>query len=201
MSILRRVAEAAKAARRKGLVDTSPSIFRYEARFETSLEELERYYREDPIAHAAIDTYVELIVGVGYYTVADDTRAKEVVDRFAERIDMDNLLRESVRSMLIYGDAFIEKIYQGRCLTDLKLLPSKTMRVKRNEYGEVEAYIQEAKGRRIEFKPEEIIHLKYNPVGTSAYGLSLLHPVLDLLKAKRKAIDDMAKILSRYAAP
>lgn len=199
MNLLGKLREAVS---RKGLVDILPSIFRWEARPEASLEELERFYREDPVAHAAVDTYVELIVGVGYYTVAEDRRAKEIVDGFSEKVDMDGLLREAVRSMLIYGDAFIEKILDdsGR-LVDLKLLPSKTMRVKRNEYGEIEGYIQEAKGRRVEFKPGEIIHLKYNPVGSSAYGLSLLYPVVDLLRAKKKAVDDMARILSRYAAP
>jgi hypothetical protein len=200
MSRIRRLVEGL-AGKPRGLADILPSIFRGEARLEASLEDLERFYREDPVAHSAVDMYVELIVGSGYYTVAEDQKAKDVVDGFAERVDMDSLLRESVRSMLIYGDAFVEKVWSGSRLIDLRLLPSRTVKIKRNEYGGVEAYIQTARGRTVEFKPDEIMHLRYNPVGTSAYGLSLLYPVVGLLKAKREAVENMGMILARYAAP
>lgn len=145
--------------------------------------------------------YVELTVGVGYYTTAENPEAKNIVDRFSAQIDMDSLLREAVRSMLIYGDAYIEKITRKGRLSGLTLLPSKTITVKRDRHGRVEAYIQRASGLEIEFKPGEILHLQYNPVGTSAYGSSLLQPVLHLLKIKRQAVEDMGKILARYAAP
>ncbi|MCD6443650.1 phage portal protein [Candidatus Bathyarchaeota archaeon] len=204
MSLIGRLWEKLReTAAPKGIVQTALSIFRYEARKGASLEELEKYYLTDPVAHAAVDLYVELTVGGGYYTTAEDQRAKELVDGFAETVNMDELLREAVRNMLIYGDAYVEKVYRkpdGR-LVGLNLLPSKTVRVERDRHGRVLRFVQRDGATSVSFKPEEILHLKHNPVGNSAYGTSMLTPVLGFLKAKRKAVENMEKILSRYAAP
>lgn len=204
MSMIGRLWERLReAAAPKGLVQTALSVFRYEARKGVSLEELERLYLTDPVAHASVDLYVELTVGGGYYTTAEDPRAKRLVDVFAERVNMDGLLREAVRSMLIYGDAYVEKVYgkPGGWLLGLNLLPSKTVRVERDRHGRVLRFVQRNGAATVSFRPEEILHLKHNPVGNSAYGTSMLTPVVAFLKAKRKAVENMEKILSRYAAP
>jgi len=165
------------------------------------LEEFEKYYQEDPVAKVAVDFLTELIAGVGYYTTAEDERAKQIVDEFAEQVNLDELLVEAVRSMLIYGDAYIEKVWKGRRLVDLQIVPSRTMRVKRDRHGRITGYVQQVAATKIDFKPEEILQLSYCRLSGEPYGVSLLKPVLAMLKTKESVVQAMDKILNRYAAP
>jgi len=168
---------------------------------EDDLQDYEKYYRQDPVAKAAVDFLTELIAGVGYYTTAEDERAKQVVDRFAEQVNLDEILVQAVRSMLIYGDAYIEKVFKGKRLVGLQLVPSSTMRVKRDRKGRIVGYVQQVQATKIDFKPEEILQLSYCRLPGEAYGISMLKPVLSMLKTKESVVKAMDKILNRYAAP
>jgi len=186
----------------KALVSATASLFRLSGEpHKRDLSKFEAFYREDPVVRAAVDFLTEMIAGVGYYTTCDDERAKEIVDGFAEKVNLDGILINAVRSMLIYGDAYIEKVFDGKRIENLVLIPSKTMKVQRDEHGRVTGYIQSVSGRKVKFSAEEITHLSYCRLPGEAYGVSLLEPCLSMLEQKKSCITDMGKILDRYAAP
>jgi hypothetical protein len=186
----------------KGIVSTTASFWKTLGEPKAvDLEELEHFYKSDAEVRASIDTLAEMVAGVGYYTTAESSRAKSIVDKFAEDVNLDALLVDVVRNMLLYGDAYLEKVMNKNILTNLLLLPSKTVRVIRDEHGIVQKYVQSVLGKSVEFKPEEVIQFSYYRIGGSAYGVSLLEPILPALRQKEKSIETMGKILDRYASP
>ncbi|MEM2293175.1 MAG: phage portal protein, partial [Nitrososphaerota archaeon] len=201
MSFIRRLFENFRVKEQKGIV-VAPSIWKYTGEPRSvSLEEFEHFYKSDAEVRSAIDTLAEMVAGVGYYTTAESSRAKNLVDEFAEKVNLDALLVDVVRNMLLFGDAYVERIFNKKQLVDLLLLPSKTVKVVRDEHGKIEKYIQSTVGHRVEFKPEEIIQFSYLKIGNSAYGVSLLEPILPALRQKEKSIEAMGRILERYASP
>ena len=200
MSFLRRMFE--RLREQKGIVSTTASFWKTLGEPKTvDLEEFEHFYKSDAEVRASIDTLAEMVAGVGYYTTAESPRAKAVVDKFAEDVNLDTLLVDVVRNMLLYGDAYLEKVMNGSTISSLLLLPPKTIRVVRDEHGVVQKYVQSVLGKTVEFKPDEIIQFSYYRIGCSAYGVSLLEPILPALRQKEKSIEAMGKILDRYASP
>jgi len=168
---------------------------------EPNLTDFEDYYKSDPIVRQAIDMLAEMVAGNGYYTTCEDEKSKEIVDNFAEQVGMDQLLLNIVRNMLVYGDAYVEKIFKGRKIIGLQLLPPTTMKVVRTEHGKLLGYKQSSYGKKISFKPNQIVHFKHSPLGSSAYGISIIKPVFSYLEIKKKWNEDMKKILERHARP
>lgn len=200
MSLFKKIFE--KLREQKGIAASTLSLWKTTGEPRTvSLEEFEHFYRSDAEVRAAIDTLAEMVAGVGYYTTAESQRSKNAVDRFSEQVNLDELLVSVVRNMLLYGDAYVEKFMDRREPVGLLMLPSKTVKVARSEHGNVEKYVQDAIGRRVEFKPDEVVQFSYYRIGGSAYGVSLLEPILPALRQKEKSVEAMGKILDRYASP
>jgi len=186
----------------KGVFVTAPSVWSpYGEPPEWDYETYEYYYRNDASVRAGINILAEMVVGGGYYIVCEDEELHRKVTDFLDRNHFETLMLETVKNMFIYGNAFLEKVFENGELVKLKLLPTKYMRVKRDKYGRVEKYVEHIGTEKVEFEPNEVIHLKYDAFGTSAYGLSVIHPLVELLKIKHEVLKDMSLILKRYASP
>jgi hypothetical protein len=158
------------------------------------------FYRQSAVVHASINALTDMIVGVGFYTDADDQAAKEAVDAYAEQVNLDGVLRVACMNMLIYGFSPVERYWQNGLL-QLKPLPPRTVYVRMNERGEVEAYRQRTLGRIIDFTVDEIIWFAHNELPGNPYGISIIEPVATLLEYKRQILEDICRIVHRYASP
>ncbi|RLE91336.1 MAG: hypothetical protein DRN04_13085 [Thermoprotei archaeon] len=185
----------------KAVISPAAPFYRFGEPHPYSFEDYEEFYKTDPVVRSSINILAEMIVGGGYHLVSEDEKAEEKVSTFLDKVHFETLILEAVKDMFVYGNAFIEKVWENNELVKLKLLPPKTMRVLRDKYGKVIGYVQVVNGETVNFEPHEIMHLKYDPIGNSAYGLSLIHPVVELLRIKKQVIEDIALILHRYAAP
>jgi hypothetical protein len=148
-----------------------------------------------------------MVAGVGYYTTVDDpedmeqARAKEIVDNFAAKVNMDELLLEVAKDLLITGNCFVEKIFQRKRLTALKRLPVTEMRVVRDRFGNVEKYVQRPTTQQITFTPNEIVHFKWNDVKLTGYGIGIVEPVKDYLEFDVKNTQNMVEVIYKTAYP
>ena len=103
-------------------------------------------YLKDPACRAFVDFLADQAVGMGFYTSVDSKyayaeKAKEVVDEFCEQVNLDGLLQIGAREIIATGNSFWEKIEPDR-LEDLRILPLTSIeRIKRDEHGNVEAYV------------------------------------------------------------
>ena len=186
-----------------------------------------KMYEENPLAREAIDMTVADAIGGGYFTdVKEDKYAKKLVDKFAEKVDLDSILFLSTRDMLVTGDGINEKIYDkeieiervvewngkeykqiviapapGAKLVNLKWVPSYTFKVARTPVGEVLWWEQKVGFKSKYFHPDKIMDYKWNPTGLSAYGTSELKCVYSLLKDLDQIRKNFVAITKRYASP
>lgn len=185
-----------------------------------AFSDLIEYYEKDSAVCDAIDFMAEACVGVGYYTTADTLRAKNIVDDFAEDVNLDGLLLTGAKEVIAYGNSFWEKI-EPNYLENLKILPLsafKTNFVVRDNFGNITGYVQTVGGQTNPFDPHELIHWKWNVVDCRAEGRGLLHSLAEerkyrvklgdgttrtftippLLDIKWRMEDDMRKIFHHY---
>jgi len=174
-------------------------------------------YLKDPSCRAFVDFLADQVVGMGFYTSADESYArahlaKEAVDRFCEAVNLDGLLQVGTREVIGAGNSFWEKVEPGH-LKDLRILPLTSVdKIRRDVHGNVEGYVQTATygGKMIE--PERIIHFKWNPINGEPFGSGILRTLLEelsfngstrmsFLEMKARIEKMLPEIFEKYAGP
>ncbi|MEK6883598.1 MAG: hypothetical protein AABY22_28475, partial [Nanoarchaeota archaeon] len=159
-------------------------------------------YKGFPLIFGAIDKIVDFAVGPGFYIKSKDPRAEKIINDFILEVEFDSILRGWMKEALNCGNSFMEigggknKVPEG-----LKILPVNEMFVKRDKFGEVLEYSQVKNKitKNVPFNSFEIAHLKYNVVGSEAYGMGIVYPCLDVTNKLLKAQHDMQMLLERKA--
>jgi hypothetical protein len=171
------------------------------------------YYKNDSAVASAINSLTEKAVGQGFYlTVDKDQKALDLCNEFNQEMNLDHLLPNITRNMLIAGYLPVE--------TQLNKLPSKcALKIIHpetigktggldlkdggllidNNTGEFQGLTQ--KGTKEMLKAEDIALFVYNQLGNDIRGVSHIQPVYPLLAYKESALQQMDKILKRYASP
>ena len=188
---------------RKGLV-TTKSLWTNIRPYPKDLANYETYYKTDSETNAAVNVLADMTVGVGYYTECENDAAKEIVDRSGAEIGLDQILLNVIKSMLVYGFCPVERYFvkgPPKGVMRLKVLPSRTVKIKMTTKGKVLGYVQKVGAKTITFSPKEIIWFVYNKMGTDPYGTSIVAPILSLLDARAQTHTDMPKIIHRYSSP
>lgn len=185
---------------RKGETAAGPQPPQGLLRHPENLSRFEQIYRSSAVVNAAINNLVDLIVGIGYYTEAKSQDAKSIVDTYAEEANMDCLLRVICRNMLIFGFAPVERWWNNTL--QLKPLPPQTVYAQIDEKGNVTGYKQRTwSGRYIEFTQNEVIWFSHTQYPGNPYGVSLIEPIYQILEYKNLILNDMCRIIHRYASP
>jgi len=102
-------------------------------------EELERAYRMDEIVYGIVNKYVTIILGAGYMITGEDERAVQEIEAFCRKVQLEEILREVIRDLWIFGYSFVEIVYDkaGADIVDLRTVDAKTMDFKRDSLGAV----------------------------------------------------------------
>jgi len=177
-------------------------------------------YTRDPSCKAFVDFLADQAVGTGFYTTVNEEyahaeEAKQVIDSFNETVNLDELLQIAAREIVASGNSFWLKT-EPEHLQNLKILPltgfDKPTAIKRNQYGTVTGYNYSYGDVKTGFKPEKIIHFRWNPVNFSAYGTGVLQVLLtelnfngetriSFLEMKARIEKIMPEIFEKYAGP
>jgi hypothetical protein len=192
----------------KGVVEGYPQLWQAISKPQPAdYAKLYDYYKTHPLVKSSVDSLAGMITGVGYYTTVNDpqdprqARAKELVDNFAAKVNIDELLLDIAKDLLITGNCFVEKVFQKRRLVGLKRLPVTEMRVVRDRFGNVEKYVQRPAGAEIVFSPEELIHFKWNDVKLTGYGIGIVEPIQDYLEFDKRNMENMTEVIYKTAYP
>ena len=148
----------------------------------------------------AVNEFSEQTAGAGFYIKGDNPRAVDLVEKFADDINLDQLLIRTARELAVTGNCFWErrfdrikkdprdpfKLISIGNLIEVAILPYTTMRLVPDAYTGADpphGYTQIIFGRYIQFAPEQIAHFKFNvsggAIGSDFYGMGLTQPVLD----------------------
>lgn len=109
------------------------------------------------------------------------------------------MMNNMVKIAKIGGDAYAEIIFDGDNVDDMFILPpSDIKQVIKN--GRIKRYEQVSEPD-VKWKPKEILHFAYNPVGSSTHGESVIKRMNNILLHLLQVQDDMAKLYHRYVKP
>jgi len=178
-----------------------------------SFETLVSIYLQDPAAKAAVDFIADQTVGMGFYTTAEDPRAKVVVDEFNEAVNLDGMLMQATREIVAFGNSFWERIEPDQ-LENLEILPLTSVeKILRDKHGVVQGYKQSFRYGGNILDVERIIHFRWNLVDGEAFGTGLLRSLAETMQLgngetrpcyvtmKGGIEKGMTEIIRKYAGP
>ncbi len=192
-------------AKSKGWVGAAGTTFMggaAESKPSMDFEKCEDYYLTVPTVFAAINMTAQMVAGTGFHLDGGSDEIRAATETFADAINLPNKALEIVKELLIYGNSFWERLDTF----NIKWLPPTTFEneksIDRDEQGTVKGY-QQYVGReaKTQFKPEKIIHFKWNIVRNRKYGTSIIQPCQTLLDTKTSSEADMRAILKKHAFP
>jgi len=157
----------------RALAGETPSI---------TLGTLVSIYLQDPAAKASVDFIADQTVGMGFYTTAEDSGAKTVVDEFNEAVNLDGMLTQATREIVGFGNSFWERIEPDH-LESLQILPLTSVeRILRDRYGVVQGYKQSFRYGSSLLDAQRIIHFCWNPVDGEAFGTGTLRSLAEAMQ-------------------
>ncbi|MEM2257810.1 MAG: phage portal protein [Thermofilaceae archaeon] len=137
----------------------------------------------DPDVRACIDAIVDAVSTNGWVVEAEQEDIKEKIQLYLRGWGEDKFwefIRNLTGLLVIFDEAYIEVVDPPR------LIAPWTMQVKRDNYGNVTGYVQQTT-YRVEFQPEEIVHIILHPIADRAYGSPKLATLRRIIEAKREA--------------
>jgi len=173
------------------------------------IEDLPKYkdlYTFTPYIKASIDVTVNLAISNGFELEGGEDHVREWLSNWLDEQNILETLRIVATDMLVFGNAYLEmcKDEDTGKIVWLKPLDPVHMRVRRDAYGQVLGYIQLLTFPPVVFASDEICHFKWGAKSwwyESAYGTSLLRPLLKIQALIDQLEDDMAVIVHTYAKP
>jgi len=164
------------------------------------LREYEKYYKTEGTVFAAINLIAYNAVMVGYKIYSHDPDAKHLIEQYCKKLDLDSFLLPMMRFALIYGDAFLEKIYNKKGqISRLKKIDPKSMIIHTNKYGEIVGYQQEIGGKKGPIiDPKYIVHFSLFDLADGPYGISLIGPAKQAIERMIKADDALTSAMIRH---
>lgn len=173
-------------------------------------EEIEKAYLTDSYIRGATDKYVDFMFKAGWDVAGKNPAAVEYINlrlaamAQATMIPSEELLIEIAEELIKYHNVFIVKARASNSYSfppgirvsplDGKkpvagyfVLPTATISIARETNGTVKKYQQDiAGGDKIEFKPEDVIHIAIDRQPGRAFGFPFLWEVLDDVKLLRQ---------------
>jgi hypothetical protein len=105
---------------------------------------LEQLYLRDAQTFNTINTYKQILLQTGYQIIADKKGAQAQYDKFFEEmgkvgmnIRLEQLLDRIIHDVCLYGYAYLEKVFQGNRIVDLKPIDAKLMDYARNTENQI----------------------------------------------------------------
>lgn len=174
---------------------------------EVDLEIYNQMYEQTSWVRAVVGVICKAVTARGYTLVPSkpnpDQRNAETLSEFFSNCNPNDtfleILDDITRDTHVFGNAFMEVVRgaDGKP-KELWNLDATTVRVKANEHGLIQGYVQmpkyslATKSGRVDFEPHEIIHFKLGTKGATLYGLS---PLASLILPV--TVDKFAQIYNR----
>ena len=185
--------------------------------------ELRACYLKDPIVFKAVTTYQNLLPRYSFrYT---DKKTEKFFTQWFENSHFDIEIREAVKNMCIYGDAWLElvKDKDGKIVDIANINPEQFDYIKRgtNTYYPVmksgrilldpstekpKGYVQMlpyiVNGKyRIFFTPDDILHLMFFTIGSGYYGVGIVEPIYYITNWKLNILEGYAESVQQVGFP
>jgi hypothetical protein len=179
-------------------------------------------YLDEDLIRAMVDDIAESVAGQGYYTNVESLiekekkkdelsegrksggqTAKDLIDEFGKHFNLDVLLVNIAKLVLIAGYCPVEtQIKPGgvdKCA--LKIIHPKTIVEIKAENGEIKSITQQVGQNKVVIDGKNLAWFTYGMLGNDVRGTSYVRGCLKLLNTLNKATENVDAILDRYISP
>jgi len=190
---------------------------------DVSFKTMSKVYLGDLAARASIDFLADQIAGAGFYTAmnndylekSDDKTAKELVDEFCGEQGLDEVLQESARYLVGWGNVFWW-VGNNKKIKFLRIVPLEIIKdngVKFDVDGRLDRIELDWKRQPSQILGDEIIHLAYSVMTSKPLGVGILQSLCTPLdvgdgetreafyQIKAKIHSGMADTIYMFGAP
>ncbi len=190
---------------------------------DVSFKTMIKIYLGDLAARASIDFLADQIAGAGFYTTmnndyvekSDGRTAKELVDEFCGEHGLDEVLQESARYLVGWGNVFWW-VGNSKKIEFVRSVPLEIVKdngVKFDVDGRLDRVELDWKRQPSEISGDEVIHLAYNVLTAKPLGIGILQSLctpLDIgdgetrepfYQIKAKIHSGMADTIYMFGAP
>ena len=109
-------------------------------------------YRKEPTLNSAIKAIADEIIKNGFHIKTKNKQLKERIEKdLKEKYRFDRILRKLIYNLLIYGNVFVEIVYDKETPKEMHILETTEMEILSDEHGEVRGYIQKHDTKEVEF--------------------------------------------------
>lgn len=182
---------------------------------ETKFKIYRQAYRQVPLITAIIDVQADQTVQEYFFEGPN----QEKLDKWSDEVNLTQFFHRVTKSMLLYGNAYVEVIKKGADIEEIKILDPVYIDVYRKVTGEVIGYSQIMGDTKLvlwgttgdprindQFKTriskfDSIVHFRHNVLGSEKYGLSILSSLVDSINIKLDMENNLRKVLFKYVAP
>jgi hypothetical protein len=164
----------------------------------------QKIYNNVGIVKNAVNNTANFAIQSGYELEGDDSAVKKV-EEWIDKHNFDLIMLNILKQGLIFGNAYLEFANED----DFKLLPPEQMYVivstGKSDNGKIKGYTQIADKVMAEnsprWVPDEIIHFKWNELGTAFYGTPDIRAALGSVRYLLQYLEDVGEIIHRYGHP
>lgn len=192
---------------------------------EFDLAEVNQIFEIDSYARQAVTKYIEFMFKQGYDFSSENQKALQYIKtRFATMAEATSIPTEVLfiqvaEDLVKYHNAFIVKarnadfkwpngvkvrgIYGRKPIAGLFVVDPTTMKVKRNEFGQIQQWEQEVEGadKTVKLKPEDVVHIPYQVQRGQVFGHPWLLTAREDILATRQLEDLVLRMIHRYISP
>ena len=162
-------------------------------------------YSQSEVPFAAVTVLTYNIVG-DWKIRCNNADVQAKIEKFCYNTDFNTVLIDVVRDCLVFGDSFVEKVYnKAHDLVELRVRDPRTFQKQVDDKGDVVKYLQVVSTTdgdyEVDLKPEEVVHYQLFSRPDSPYGLALLDPSKDTILRKTLADEGISAAIDRHGYP
>jgi len=172
-------------------------------------------YEQVPLVNSIIETQTNQVVQEFFFEGPNKVK----LEKWADDINLMQFFHQTTKNMLIFGNAYVEVIKKGGKIAGLKILNPIWIDVYRSPLGQVIGYSQIIDNEKLILwgttgktdkdrgfkkrvaKFDNLVHFKYNVVGSNKYGKSVIAPLKGSIVQKAQMENQLGALLKKYIAP
>lgn len=165
----------------------------------------ENAYNSFGITKAAVDKHIDFMISPGFYVKSDNKKSEILLNKFNQKENFDQVIREFAYEGLKKGNAFMELAIDKKSIK-VRVTNANNMYIQRDQNGNVIRFNQYIGGlgkfepdKLIPFETNEMAHWKPDATADKAYGVGMIYPSLYVIDNLLKSEKDMHTIIGRKA--
>lgn len=157
-------------------------------------------YSRNPLPYASVERIADWALEGEVVAITDTKQISEYFQRILEETDLDIDTHTILRTMLIFGDAYVLLLRDGDGnIKNMRHLDAKNVEIVLDENNIEKEFIVDYGTVRETYPAKEVMHFRWKKQPDNPYGFSLMRGLEPLVEREHKIMDEFMKALHAQA--